>query len=268
MDYTEIIAATPPSQLYLTPPAATPAGWQPLPLGSMPALPSYYKALNNAAMSAGLANVTALVGATPTDAENSSCLLMAISESRNGIAFNSDNVGTGAVGDTDNNGLQEIVDGWKRPLRFWRWPTGNNEIDALNPAQPGNKSYSFRDPQDPGGLLLGPGFWNNTHTAAMNGVYPFETLFHPIFTLSAYPPSDPRNVPSSVNYDPAAGTISRDQRSFWQPHKPGPVQPVLRRSPFLLFDAGHRLGRSQQGFRSSSTWRRNSEPDAVRRHGR
>jgi prepilin-type N-terminal cleavage/methylation domain-containing protein len=210
MDYSEIIAATPPSQLYFTPPQSTPPGWLPLPLGSLPALPSYYKALNNAAMTAGLPNVTNLLtltgtppAPTPTDAENASCLLMAISEARNGIAFNSDNVGTGAVGDTDNNGLLEIVDGWKRPLRFYRWPTGNIEIDALNPAQPGNRSYAFRDPQDRDGLLLGYGWWNGTHTAAMNGSYPFETLFHPVFTIWQYAPGDPRNpanMPANSNY--------------------------------------------------------------------
>jgi hypothetical protein len=34
----------------------------------------------------------------------------------------------------------------------------------------------------------------------MGGSYPFEGLFHPLFILSAYPPSDPRNVPSNANY--------------------------------------------------------------------
>jgi type II secretory pathway pseudopilin PulG len=194
MDFTEILLATPPSQLGL----GQPPGWFPQPPGALPALPTYYKALINA----GVTGVN-----PPSDAENSSCLLMALSETRGGIAFNSDNMGTGAVGDTDNNGLLEILDGWKRPIRFFRWPTGNSEVDRLNPAPLGSKSYSFRDPQDPDGLLLttGPagsanGWWSNKHTAAMNGAYPFETLFHAIFIISAYAPSDTRNVPADPNY--------------------------------------------------------------------
>ena len=34
--------------------------------------------------------------------------------------------------DTDNDGLMEIVDGWGKPLRFYRWPTRLIKTDGIN----------------------------------------------------------------------------------------------------------------------------------------
>jgi hypothetical protein len=47
---------------------------------------------------------------------------------------------------------------------------------------------------------MSPGWWNLAHTAAMNGTYPFETLFHALFIISAYPPSNTNNVPADPSY--------------------------------------------------------------------
>ena len=76
---------------------------------------------------------------------------------------------TSEVGDTDGDGLKEFVDGWGRPLRFYRWPThlirpGGAGIDrqaasilfsSLPPAPSvGNEQDPLAvDPDDPLGRL-------------------------------------------------------------------------------------------------------------------
>jgi len=87
------------------------------------------------------------------------------------------------IADTDGDGLREFVDGWQRPIRFYRWPMllfypgfqpGNNIADTLDRIQnlsptadqallliqslPVNTSLAnhlARDPQDPLNLLGG-----------------------------------------------------------------------------------------------------------------
>ena len=45
------------------------------------------------------------------------------------------------IGDPNGNGLKEFIDGWGRPIRFWRWPVGLN-----SPLQPITGSPSDIDP--------------------------------------------------------------------------------------------------------------------------
>jgi prepilin-type N-terminal cleavage/methylation domain-containing protein len=180
MDYTEIQMAT------LSPP------WPP---GALPALPSYVTILNKAG---------AVPSNPPSDAENSSCLLLALSQARGGIAFNPDDLGSYAVGDTDNNGVTEILDGWKRPIRFWRWPTSNTELDGLNPLRATSTVLAglvinFNDQfEDPTGQLVNFRWWHATHPYTNTPPYSppswvFETTFHPLYALSAGAP--PWNSP-------------------------------------------------------------------------
>ncbi|MEX2287657.1 MAG: type II secretion system protein [Planctomycetaceae bacterium] len=68
--------------------------------------------------------------------ESSECLFFFLTH---GEAFGAEPVsddafGTGEVADTDGDGLREFIDGWGRPLRFYRWPTrlvrGGEWVDA------------------------------------------------------------------------------------------------------------------------------------------
>lgn len=125
----------------------------------LPALPTYAAALGSA-----------MFATAGSPAENSACLVMALSQARSGIIFNPDDLGPNALTEatTNNSGMKMIVDAWGQPVVFFRWPTwGNttaadnppNEVDALNPttvrnATPQTKAQlTLRDSQDPLGLL-------------------------------------------------------------------------------------------------------------------
>ncbi len=70
------------------------------------------------------------------------------------------------IGDTDDDGLKEFIDGWGNPIRFYRWPTrlvkpdGNINrdiatllISALPPGKPGAGAQLDIDPDDPTAAL-------------------------------------------------------------------------------------------------------------------
>lgn len=103
--------------------------------------------------------------------------------------------------DTDGDGLMEFVDGWGRPLRFYRWPTrlirpngpgsmdpaiGSNSLSAVqllisdvptegaNASQNTGRFFLTRDPGDPTGIL------DQRVLDANRGIGPsnFESQFH------------------------------------------------------------------------------------------
>lgn len=51
------------------------------------------------------------------------CELLTQSDVLGDAPIGTDAFSTSEVQDTDNNGLPEFLDGWGRPLRFYRWPT-------------------------------------------------------------------------------------------------------------------------------------------------
>src|SRR5437016_758109 len=56
----------------------------------------------------------------------------------------------GDIGDVDNNGFPEFIDGWGRPINFVRWPAGfNSELQPVDPATGKHDSTKFPDPFDP-----------------------------------------------------------------------------------------------------------------------
>lgn len=68
-------------------------------------------------------------------------LIMATSYVGGGPALNV--IPTSNIGDTDGDGLREILDGWGRPLQFIRWPVGFVDFEqslvavSFDPASPG-----------------------------------------------------------------------------------------------------------------------------------
>lgn len=94
------------------------------------------------------------------------------------------------VADTDNDGRMEFIDGWGRPLRFYRWPTRLIRPGGYSTAATGNfgtSGYSAslffgslptselgKDPDDALGQLNAT-YLTNTYTGGIAG---FETDYH------------------------------------------------------------------------------------------
>jgi hypothetical protein len=137
------------------------------------AMPTYKQALTQAGASGSI---------PPDPAESSVCLLLAL-QLGHATTVSEDVLGSATIADSKWSGLSQLVDAWGQPLAFYRYPTANTELDKLNPAAtgPGTKA---RDPLDPTGLLMDPG-WNNwTNYNAQQGVYLFDQNVHSVHTGS------------------------------------------------------------------------------------
>lgn len=162
----------------------------------------------------------------PVSAPSSALLLLAVSQGRTGADFNPEDLGASFLSEgqftrnsaTDVISLKYIVDSWNNPIVFWRWPVGNPEIQAGNPAVGASQSEKFRDPVDPEGLLL-QSSWNNPSTFAGNGpVWAFEQLFHPVH-LGNY-------QPKAFYSTPVVASAGRDGKMGMTPVG-SPLQPDL-----------------------------------------
>lgn len=62
---------------------------------------------------------------TPSEADSSEAMYIFLTkmESFGLPAVDEDAFTSNEIGDTDGDGLKEFVDGWDRPIRFYRWPT-------------------------------------------------------------------------------------------------------------------------------------------------
>lgn len=113
--------------------------------------------------------------------ESAACLLMALSVSRGGSSLSADQLGK-FVADSDQDGVNEIVDGFGNALAFYRFAWGtaplpggaNGGIQGLNPAAIGSRNFALADPLDPNGLLLTWASGKGTPRAT------FHALAHPI----------------------------------------------------------------------------------------
>ncbi len=176
------------------------------PLGAdLPPLPTYQTAVA-AMVSSGI-----VPSSPPSDIENSACLYLALQRSREGVSFNFDTLGSNAVASDITGNEKWIVDGWRTPIRFFRWPTGSVELDQLNPAAPGSAQASFRDPQDPTGTLLNLSWWMDNHQFPSTASPPYQWLFdntlHSLTQMrSATPPGTwPYVGPSPQGFPPTGG---------------------------------------------------------------
>ncbi|MCI0456977.1 MAG: prepilin-type N-terminal cleavage/methylation domain-containing protein [Gemmataceae bacterium] len=123
-----------------------------------------------------------ILGTKPggTAGESAACLLMALQRRRAGAnPLNADDLGP-AVGDSDNDGIKELIDGFGQPLAFSRWPTGIAELEAMNPHPTNVKAGRFADALDPDGTLLTPGWYGpNIATPTRERTW-FQTALHAI----------------------------------------------------------------------------------------
>jgi prepilin-type N-terminal cleavage/methylation domain-containing protein len=117
------------------------------------------------------------VGVNPYDAtESSVCLYLALQKKRKGASFDLNTLGanvTDGVYKDPTNGnvtLKQFVDGWGTGIRFYRWPTANGEVDALDPAPATDTRYlTFRNPLDRDGLLMNASWWGGPQRATFEG---------------------------------------------------------------------------------------------------
>jgi prepilin-type N-terminal cleavage/methylation domain-containing protein len=193
--------------------------------GDLPANPTYQTVLNNAGITLG----SPVPGAW--SAEASPMLLLALQQAYNSSAsrFDQDNLPPAALGTSSagNGTLKMFIDAWQQPLVFYRWPAGNAEVDASNPAGP---SVAFRDPLDPDGLLQDPA-WNNWgNYSSMAGVFWFEQYCHPVHQGSG----SPGYTAQSYYVVPVIVSAGRNNSLGLAPlPMPGPPFPIAPASPFL-----------------------------------
>jgi prepilin-type N-terminal cleavage/methylation domain-containing protein len=92
---------------------------------------------------------------------SAACLLLALGADRGGVKLSPDMLGSSGAADTDNDGLSEVIDGWRQPMVFFRFASEftNPKLHSANPAP------NAPDSLDPGGLLLNK-TWLGTPIAA------------------------------------------------------------------------------------------------------
>jgi prepilin-type N-terminal cleavage/methylation domain-containing protein len=179
------------------------------PSGPLPAREGYASYLQNRGVTAP---------ANPAgDHESAVGLLLALQQGRSGAAPSGDDLGNSVK---PVNGLPALVDDWGRPLAFYRWPTGNTEVDGLAPAS----ASTARDPQDPDGLLLDPGWWRSAgrgkfehwcHSVTRDG-QPYAYYLIPVIASAG--PNGRLGIrrPAALGPDPMAadGTADADDNLY------------------------------------------------------
>jgi prepilin-type N-terminal cleavage/methylation domain-containing protein len=124
--------------------------------------------------------VRALPAAAASTVDSSALLLLALQQKRGGLRLEPDSMTSVSVADINGYGVKEILDAWGNPLAFYRWPTGNAELQGKNPAPAGAKAARYADPLDPEGLLLSQGWYNDALGNPTQMRLQFESLCHPI----------------------------------------------------------------------------------------
>jgi prepilin-type N-terminal cleavage/methylation domain-containing protein len=127
--------------------------------------------------------------------ESASCLYLILRVNR-GSQLDEQNLAQ-FIGDTDGDGVKELIDGWGNPLTFIRFPIGTTtttspvmtaallaEINTLNPAKTTARGKNSGDPDDPDGVLQ-QNNWFNTgsgkfFTANVHKVSATQPYFTPV----------------------------------------------------------------------------------------
>ena len=82
-----------------------------------------------------------------TTFEESECLYLILSTMRDGDKNALEFFMPDEIGDVDEDGMKEILDGWGRPIIFLRWPAGYRSTVAVTTQS--NTETKARDPFDP-----------------------------------------------------------------------------------------------------------------------
>jgi len=138
-----------------------------IPDGDLQPIYSYVKALQG--------RTAAIDPAT----ESAACLLIALqNHPHSNMKFNAEeSLGASAIKDTDGDGIPEIVDGFGKPILFYRWTCLNPDIMQIA-LDKGMKTLA-RDPEDPDHTLMNA-TWQQTTNGQTTNVAIFQALCHPI----------------------------------------------------------------------------------------
>jgi prepilin-type N-terminal cleavage/methylation domain-containing protein len=152
--------------------------------------------------------VAALTGTTvaaglpgwSTDNQQAECLYLIIATMRDGDASGLDSFTSREIGDTDGDGVPEILDGWGRPIRFLRWAPGFtsemqtrdvvNQYDPFDPLKILSQLHS-PDGVHPEGFALTPLIFS----AGPDGEF---DMFLDTATALDYSATTPPNFPWAV----------------------------------------------------------------------
>lgn len=150
----------------------------------------------------------------PSRTESAACLLMALSTAHSGVSHPAELLRPYSR-DTDNDGILELTDGWNEPLYFYRFATGNTELQASAPVN--NRTPVNKDPRDPAGKLLN---WSGTkadlfdqqvHVRQNTATTPTEAWYAAPLVVSAGPDSaknaldPPAKKPNPPSLPPGLG---------------------------------------------------------------
>ena len=132
----------------------------------LPGLPAYRETLISWGIQAQDLDDPRMITAQPQPCEMAACLLMALQRNRKGVNYDAESLPSGYISQATYTTVRGakvtvpcLVDGWQKPLGFFRWPTGNAELN------PGSlPSVGFNDALDPEGLLCNP-TWVSAHGA-------------------------------------------------------------------------------------------------------
>jgi prepilin-type N-terminal cleavage/methylation domain-containing protein len=140
-------------------------------------------------------------GSHQANTESAACLLLALGISRGGgaTALSTDQIGF-AVGDTDADGIPELVDGWGNPVGFLRFP--------WNMPNPAAGTTKYADAVDPTGTLINPSWYRAGPLLSPNALavqtafgtggtsYPLMTGTNATYTLPVIVSSGGAGVPA------------------------------------------------------------------------
>jgi prepilin-type N-terminal cleavage/methylation domain-containing protein len=135
--------------------------------------------------------------------ESAACLLIALqNHPHKGMKFNAEEaLGASAIKDTDGDGVPEIVDGWGRPIAFYRWTCLNPDVMQIA-LDKGMKPLA-RDTEDPDHTLVNATWQANNPQS----VVVFQTLCHPI--------RDGAATPSPLSYYSIPAIVSAGKDGKW-----------------------------------------------------
>ncbi|MCH8043223.1 MAG: prepilin-type N-terminal cleavage/methylation domain-containing protein [Planctomycetes bacterium] len=190
----------------------------------------YLRRLNQIASSSGKTRLQTYEGAE--------CLYLIITMSTSDNAGR-DNFSEQEVGDVDEDGMLEFLDGWGHPISFIRWPAG-----FASPLQPFDKELGFRAGDDWGqGDVYHD--WKNSHD-------PFDTRKLEPKAYAIYP----------LIYSNGGDDIA-DIRSFVKDKRDEDPYPVIgsgrnrRIDPYMLDSGDGPIGRQQDFDDDGANWHDN-----------
>jgi prepilin-type N-terminal cleavage/methylation domain-containing protein len=152
------------------------------------------------------------------------------------------------IADTDNDGLSEFIDAFRKPIQWIRWPTGFPETqrfhpDLLDPSfnRDGFTNAVFGDPLD--GRKSDPGF-RVAQSGSLTPIYPPNFLAFPLIASKGV--DDVFGVrfelPQGLSADPGY-RLSGNSSSASDVEMPVPYGPILMADPwFPRTDPSLRLG--------------------------